>query len=872
YDIDGALIDGWDSDDNYFVSITPPEMPDDIEGEELSLLYIPDPEAVFIKTEPVDSEVTVTETGFEFEVGHFSVYAITATATNNGVTVTLPDNTSISLSNPNPISRTITIDAADAADGVSIRVSATGWYSSTYIGRVSVTRSNTTPAVGSSGSNPKTFTIKNVTDGETIKVIYTTSNNDKYTLTLTVEIEDGDGKVDEITAHVITRPVTNYDTSTANTPYHLTRGSKDLKIRTEDRSGALITGVAKSGGTNSYNEDTFPVELPVYTAAQLRANSGYGAAGVEGLVLSQSTFTSSSALGHTYIGAFFYWNGNGFDSAATNIIYVTEIASVGITNQADFAGPSYNSVIFYKGYFHGGQPGDAKWYAYNPTGVLHLIYEESEEFSVVYNFTKDPGTPKLPAAITSARPVDNNKYREGFTVNVLPPVGNLTSYYDAAYGGTWYFEGWTSNDADVSGGTFAMPNSDVMISGNWTFTSGLGTSVAVKKLWAHDTMAVRPSGIQVELRYASTNQKVELVGITNPVSLNANNGWTYTWEGLPEGNYVVEEATILSGYSTATSSEAWSDLGGFAVYTSNASTQIPWSALGGTGKLDNLLVAKQGNTFFVWSALELTPAQKANVKNAVAAAQSSFSQIAGSSSVQFAFGYGEKTWTAQSCTVEITTEHVKFDASNNWSLVLVGKYTAGQTFTITNTFLGHDVVLKKVDEAGRALAGASFKLEIKDFNVWKPINSGDEDGLFRPVITGTEALVTISAMIPGLYRISEVDAPLGYNNINGYVYFKLENGQITLTDENGTALGVDAAAASLIQGGSVGADGTEMLALIATNTTSYELPETGGGGAALMCGFGLTLLIGGISALLIYEHRNYRRKYRLNIRGGSGET
>ena len=100
------------------------------------------------------------------------------------------------------------------------------------------------------------------------------------------------------------------------------------------------------------------------------------------------------------------------------------------------------------------------------------------------------------------------------------------------------------------------------------------TSVPVEKRWVdgNDENNLRPDSIKVELKYKKDGNfvKYEKDGVENPVTLNSNNNWKYTWEKLPKNingkvaEYTVEETLVPSGYTVNTTTE-----GGVIVLTNN---------------------------------------------------------------------------------------------------------------------------------------------------------------------------------------------------------------------------------------------------------------------------------------------------------------
>ena len=87
------------------------------------------------------------------------------------------------------------------------------------------------------------------------------------------------------------------------------------------------------------------------------------------------------------------------------------------------------------------------------------------------------------------------------------------------------------------------------------------TTQSVEKIWNDNNNqdGVRPKSIQVQL--LANNKKYEAEGITNPVTLNEENNWKYTWSNLPKKAngedivYTIEEIGEVAGYTVASTVE-----------------------------------------------------------------------------------------------------------------------------------------------------------------------------------------------------------------------------------------------------------------------------------------------------------------------------
>ena len=165
--------------------------------------------------------------------------------------------------------------------------------------------------------------------------------------------------------------------------------------------------------------------------------------------------------------------------------------------------------------------------------------------------------------------------------------------------------------------------------------------------------------------------------------------------------------------------------------------------------------------------------------------------------------------------------------------------------TIPNYKLG--VKLKKVDDNSNALTGAEFSLYIKnDSSVWVNVPN------YAVIDMTSSSVTTLSDLADGLYKLAETVAPSGYVILDKEVFFKIENGTVELTKEDGTALTDNGGKAAL----STETDQNKNMIYVitVTNTPGVELPATGGTGTSLIYLLG-TLLTGFAGTGLLMKRR-----------------
>lgn len=139
----------------------------------------------------------------------------------------------------------------------------------------------------------------------------------------------------------------------------------------------------------------------------------------------------------------------------------------------------------------------------------------------------------------------------------------------------------------------------------------------------------------------------------------------------------------------------------------------------------------------------------------------------------------------------------------------------------------YQLTLNKVDGAGAALNGATFKLSKYMFgNVWKDIKTIDGT---------TQSVFEFKGLDDGTYRIEEVEAPAGYNAIKPITF------TIEANHETGTVTSLTATA----QGGSgtlFGENGGSFTVNV-VNEMGATLPTTGGMGTTILYVVGAALVL-----------------------------
>lgn len=153
-------------------------------------------------------------------------------------------------------------------------------------------------------------------------------------------------------------------------------------------------------------------------------------------------------------------------------------------------------------------------------------------------------------------------------------------------------------------------------------------------------------------------------------------------------------------------------------------------------------------------------------------------------------------------------------------------YTAAYTNKADTT----DLKFRKTGEDGQtALAGAVIEISRDRVAI---------DG--SPFTTTTEDMEL--SLTNGIYQVKETSAPEGYVIEHGEMYFKVDNGEVTITDKDGNAKSYDDFTMDTEDG---------VIVLKLKNHPGAELPSAGGPGttwiylmgAILLLGCGITLVI-----------------------------
>lgn len=207
------------------------------------------------------------------------------------------------------------------------------------------------------------------------------------------------------------------------------------------------------------------------------------------------------------------------------------------------------------------------------------------------------------------------------------------------------------------------------------------------------------------------------------------------------------------------------------------------------------------------------------------------------------------------------TESAAIAGAGNTNTVTLN-WTGDTTgLTDTATVKTYAFALKKVDQAGEDLAGATFQLP---FYVKKDTDgtynyAGNEagEGLVNTITTPDDGVIVVKGVATGNYSITETAAPAGYNKLTAAVNVTVEESDASKTEyttylnKDGNVVDEEAE-----EGATVEYTNEDLAAtvVVVVNKTGSALPSTGGIGTTLFYVIG-GLLMTGAAVLLITKKR-----------------
>ena len=173
----------------------------------------------------------------------------------------------------------------------------------------------------------------------------------------------------------------------------------------------------------------------------------------------------------------------------------------------------------------------------------------------------------------------------------------------------------------------------------------------------------------------------------------------------------------------------------------------------------------------------------------------------------------------------------------------------------TNKLVTADLDLKKIDAKTSALlTGAKVR-----FEKWTESEGNQSKGAWKVVYDSIEVNNNnkeLSGLLPGRYKLTEIEAPTKHAILGSSIYFKVESGKVLLTDENGEVLkNADNTPSNKGPSEMWTLDDNGQVLTI-KNTEIYSLPSSGGPGI-----YGFTISgVAFITAALLLFINNKRKE------------
>ena len=341
--------------------------------------------------------------------------------------------------------------------------------------------------------------------------------------------------------------------------------------------------------------------------------------------------------------------------------------------------------------------------------------------------------------------------------------------------------------------------------------------------------------------------------------------YTFTWkvENCETGTYKVTEtgATVGQYEVSTTGVEENVDVSAATwIFDPNVVTITANDAVSFTvGNNKIIMAALTENTgYFIWTNEQLTSAQQAAVISTInnnADFQNFQTGKATKDNCHFYYGnaleqgitLGKGTITyilPEAGSLEGTPGTLVFGNKNVWRHVLAGSYTMTNAVNadigVVNTYTANLDLVKVSAGTNAEISGAKFELSKLSGYEWQLVKEQFE------VVNGEDSGAELSELEPGvLYRLTEIQAPNAHSLLNEPIYFKAENGTISLCNASGDI-------SSSIENDMWELDNNKLVLTIKNNIL-YSLPSAGGPGIYWYTIGGMLLMIAG--TLVLYKNK-----------------
>ncbi|MBS6679395.1 MAG: VWA domain-containing protein [Clostridiales bacterium] len=354
----------------------------------------------------------------------------------------------------------------------------------------------------------------------------------------------------------------------------------------------------------------------------------------------------------------------------------------------------------------------------------------------------------------------------------------------------------------------------------------------------------------------------------------SDNGLTYTWllQNYSTGTYsVAENNAELDDYDlniTGTGSIAVSDKD----WNFDSEVQAVDINKGTSFTINDqaivMIALKEEGSYLIWTKNTLSSAQQEAIKSAINGFQQSEDDTLKAfftSTVNKAYFYSGNTLengiSYGGSKVQCTNHRLSFEHARQWKNVLAGTYelTGDHThdINIMNAYTPQSINIdfqKYGTDYNTNQMSAKFKLEKLVIGTDEKLTGEIEGSVLEKDVTS--ATNDFGALAPGVYRLTELEAPAGYVVLPEPIYFKVEARVVSFitVSEDGT---IQTAENVQTMYELIPPEGEQDGYIIKIkNDTLYDLPSAGGSGIYWYTVSGALLMMG--AALIVYREKRKR--------------
>lgn len=354
----------------------------------------------------------------------------------------------------------------------------------------------------------------------------------------------------------------------------------------------------------------------------------------------------------------------------------------------------------------------------------------------------------------------------------------------------------------------------------------------------------------------------------------SDDGLTYTWllQNYSTGTYFVAENNAeLDDYDldiTGTGNIAVSDKD----WTFDSKVQAVDINNGTSFTINDqaivMIALKEEGSYLIWTKNTLSSAQQEAIKSAINGFQQSEDDTLKAfftSTVNKAYFYSGNTLengiSYGGSKVQCTNSRLSFEHARQWKNVLAGTYelTGDHThdINIMNAYTPQSINIdfqKYGTDYNTNQMSAKFKLEKLVIGTDEKLTGVIEGSVLERDVTS--ATNDFGALAPGVYRLTELEAPAGYVVLPEPIYFKVEARVVSFitVSEDGTIQTADNVQTMYELIPPEGEQDGYIIKI--KNDTLYDLPSAGGSGIYWYTFSGALLMMG--AALIVYREKRKR--------------